>query len=221
MGMLSGPAFFRRDGGPAFSLRRQAAETALDVLFALLFPLTWFAPNLLYSGLFEVLTVCLSGEIAALFLVAVLGRRLRGGSHAGLRRDWILARFLLVGFLAWLYTRDASWVALLAMGVAVVGASFPLRVTSHPDWPARLQADTVVLVMVAGLVLIAGDFVALPPARDIALPDRGFVLDLVVKHRVNPAHVLAVGSAYYLAKAIVTVRRVFEEMQLREAEAEG
>jgi hypothetical protein len=209
----------RRDAGPAFPLERQARETAVDILLAVLYPLTWLSPNLLYPGLFEVLAACLSGEILALFVLAILGRRFRAGSHAGLRRDWIFVRFLLLGYLAFLYAQSVPWGALLALGIAVVGASFPLRVTSHPDWPARLQHDTVALVIVAGLAFIAGDFLALPAAPDLRLPDGGFVLDLVVKHRVAPAQVLATGSAYYLAKAIITGRRVLEERRLRAAGA--
>ncbi|MGH8119963.1 MAG: hypothetical protein ACRESK_05040 [Gammaproteobacteria bacterium] len=189
--------------------------TSMDILIAVLFPLTWISPNLVYQGMFEVLAVCLMAEIIVLFTVMVVSKKNTALTREEYYRDWIFVRLLMPGFLVYLHVQGVPWNILLFAALVILTAAFPLRIATHDNWKGRLMTDVFILAMALMVSALIVGMVNFPPVPFVHVPAEGIINDLVVKYHLSPEEILAWGTLYYCPKALLNGRRYLEDQRAR------
>ena len=182
----------------------------MDIVIAVLFPVTWMSHNLIHEGLFEILAICLTAEFIMLFMLGVFGKKIYATTHKEVYRDWALVRLLMLGFLGYLYLDGVPWNILLFAAMVIVTAGFPLRIGIHRNWQAQLTTDIYILLAVMMFSSLIVSVVNFPPVASVRVPGEGIIHDLVVDYHLSPVQILAVGTLYYWPKALLNGRRYLE-----------
>jgi hypothetical protein len=190
----------RRDDVPGFG----AAAPGVDGVVAMLFAATWASPNLIWEGMFEMLATYLAAELVVLLALLTLTKGHLADTRRALRFDWLLVRCVVLIVTGW-FVLDAGlgWHVVLFVAAALALADFPLRVGSHDDWRELLDRDVWILIAIlAGSLLLAAIF-GNRIVAGVRFPAQGLLHDFIVSDLRLPQQILALGTFYFVPKAIL------------------
>ncbi|MBI2995071.1 MAG: hypothetical protein HYY48_12985 [Gammaproteobacteria bacterium] len=178
--------------------------TGVDLTVALLFPMTWISPNLIYTGLFEMLAAVLAAEFVVLLALFTVTKRHIADTREAFRSDWNLARWavlLVVGYEA--LAGELAWSAFVFIAAVLASADFPLRIGPHAEWRRQLNLDVWILLGITLAATLVTAFIRFPPVPYIQVPPDGIVHDIVVQGNFPPQGIFALGTLYFVPKAIL------------------